>query len=214
MDKDLSRRRFLGLSLAVPAGLYLAGCGDDDDSATPPAVDGGPVKAPSITPACDDGDAEATVEDTPGPFYLPGSPEKASFLGDGATGPVIVVAGTVRSTACTPLAGTVLDFWHADQDGAYDNEGFRLRGRQSTAADGTYRLETVVPGLYPERTRHIHVTLFDPSGAELLITQMYFPEEAKNQGDLFYKQALLLGMPPLPSAGDRIDATFDFVLPA
>lgn len=219
---DISRRRFIALGLAVPAaGVYLAGCGDDDDesdgaaSATPttPSSAAEPAGALTPTPSCDEG-AAPTVEDTPGPFYLPGSPEKASFLGDGATGPTLVVSGTVLSTTCAPLAGVVLDFWHANQSGVYDNAGFRLRGRQTAGADGRFRLETVVPGLYPERTRHLHVTLFDPSGAELLITQLYFPGDEGNTGDLFFKQALLLGMPPLASGGERVEATFDFVLPA
>jgi hypothetical protein len=36
----------------------------------------------------------------------------------------------------------------ADSTGRYDNSGFRLRGHQYTASDGSYRLATVVPALY------------------------------------------------------------------
>ena len=40
-------------------------------------------------------------------------------------------------------------------------------GHQFTDADGRYRLETVVPGLYPGRTRHIHVKVQAKGGPVL-----------------------------------------------
>ena len=58
----------------------------------------------------------------------------------------IVLTGRVLSPGCKPLAGALLDFWHADDSGEYDNQGYRCRGHQFTDTDGRYRLETVVPG--------------------------------------------------------------------
>ena len=80
--------------------------------------------------------------------------------------------------ACKPLAGALLDFWQADDKGRYDNSGSRLRGHQFTDAEGRYRLRSVVPGLYPGRTRHIHVKVQSRDG-RVLTTQLYFPGEAK-----------------------------------
>src|SRR5262249_59582752 len=53
---------------------------------------------------------------------------------------------------CRPLAGALLDFWQADDDGSYDNQGFRLRGHQFTDAQGRYLLSTIVPAAYAGRT--------------------------------------------------------------
>jgi protocatechuate 3,4-dioxygenase beta subunit len=100
-----------------------------------------------------------------------------------------------------PLAGVLLDFWQADDAGQYDNAGFRLRGHQYTDRDGRFALTTVVPGIYPGRTRHVHVKAQAPN-QPALTTQLYFPGEPRNSRDSLYTPALLLS-----SAG-----TFTFVL--
>src|ERR671923_286173 len=69
--------------------------------------------------------------------------------------------------------------------------GFPLRGHQFTDDAGRYRLETVVPGLYPGRTRHIHVKVQAPN-QPVLTTQLYFPGEARNAADGIFNQALLM----------------------
>jgi protocatechuate 3,4-dioxygenase beta subunit len=63
-------------------------------------------------------------------------------------------AGLVLSTRCAPIAGAVVNLWHADAEGRYDDQGFRLRGHQYTDTAGRYRFETIVPGNYGPRTRH------------------------------------------------------------
>ncbi len=111
-------------------------------------------------------------------------------------------------TPCRPLAGVLLDFWHAGDDGEYDNAGFKLRGHQFTDAAGRYRLETVVPGLYPGRTRHFHVKVQAPHG-RILTTQLYFPGEPRNQDDFLFRPDLLMSVTN-GAAGKR--AGFYFVL--
>ena len=101
-----------------------------------------------------------------------------------------------------------MDFWQADDAGQYDNRGFRLRGHQYTDAKGVYRLETIVPGLYPGRTRHLHVKVQAPA-QRILTTQLYFPGEARNARDRIYDKDLLMAMAK-PGLGG--DARFDFVL--
>ncbi len=135
------------------------------------------AQAPLATPACHDGD-EATVRQTEGPFFKPSSPERVELLEAGMAGQPIELVGFVLSRACKPQAGALLDFWQADDTGRYDNSGFRLRGHQFTDAEGRYRLRSVVPGLYPGRTRHIHVKV-QPSGGPVLTTQLYFPGESQ-----------------------------------
>ena len=78
----------------------------------------------SPTPACAAGDAEATERQTEGPFYTPNTPLRDDLTA-GVEGPLLVVVGRVLTPDCRPLAGAVLDFWQADAEGEYDNEGFR-----------------------------------------------------------------------------------------
>ncbi len=75
----------------------------------------------------------------------------------------LTVGGYVFGLACRPISGVLLDFWQADTNGAYDNTGFRFRGHQFTGADGSFKLTTIVPGLYPGRTRHLHVKVQAPA---------------------------------------------------
>ncbi len=120
----------------------------------------------------------------------------------------MVVTGLVLSTACTPVPHALLDFWHADDRGEYDNVGFRLRGHQFTDEAGRYRLETIVPGLYPGRTRHFHVKV-QPPDQPILTTQLYFPGEARNATDGIFSPDLLM---KVEDAGGRKLGRFNFVL--
>jgi protocatechuate 3,4-dioxygenase beta subunit len=120
----------------------------------------------------------------------------------------MVVIGQVFSGDCKPLVGARLDFWQADDQGVYDNVGYRLRGHQFTDSEGRYRLETVVPGLYPGRTRHIHVKVGTPDGP-VLTTQLYVPGEARNSTDSIFNQGLIVA---IQDTADGSLATFNFVL--
>jgi protocatechuate 3,4-dioxygenase beta subunit len=120
----------------------------------------------------------------------------------------IVVEGSVLATDCRPIARALVDFWQADDRGAYDNAGYRLRGHQFTDDAGHYRLETIVPGSYPGRTRHVHVKLQAPNGP-VLITQLYFPGEPANQQDMIFRPELVMKV--REGSGSKL-ASFDFVL--
>src|SRR5882724_1810020 len=172
-----TRRAVLG------AGVFAAGSllGTDHGVAEVPLP---------ATPACHDGD-EATLRQTEGPYFKPSSPERAELLEAGMAGQPIELVGLVLSRACKPIAGALLDFWQADDKGRYDNSGFRLRGHQFSDADGRYRLRSIVPGVYPGRTRHIHVKV-QPAGGRVLTTQLYFPGEAQNRADGLFRTELLV----------------------
>jgi len=141
---------------------------------------------------CDD-DPQATQSQTEGPFFTRSTPERRSLLEPGIAGTRMVLAGYVLSRQCEPIPGALLDFWQADDGGAYDNVGYRLRGHQFADEAGRYELETVVPGLYPGRTRHFHVKVQAPNGP-VLTTQLYFPDEPRNRTDGIFHPALVLAI--------------------
>jgi protocatechuate 3,4-dioxygenase beta subunit len=151
---------------------------------------------------------ELTPEETAGPFFRPNSPLKSEFRESGLRGVPSRVSGFVLNRRGNPVGGALLDFWHADADGEYDLKGFRCRGHQFSDAGGRYALETIVPGLYPGRTRHYHVRLQAAHGPTLC-TQLYFPEEARNASDSLFRPELLLKIRETNSVHL---ATFNFVL--
>ncbi|HXL67609.1 MAG TPA: intradiol ring-cleavage dioxygenase [Xanthobacteraceae bacterium] len=158
------------------------------------------------TPECRDGD-EPTLRQTEGPFYKPRSPRR-SDLTPGVKGRVIELSGVVLTRRCNPVPRTIVDLWHADDKGEYDNKGFRLRGHQLTDAAGRYHFRTVVPAVYTGRTRHFHVKVAAPE-RPVLTTQLYFPDEPGNAQDFLFRRELLMRV---SEAGNGLAARFDFVV--
>jgi protocatechuate 3,4-dioxygenase beta subunit len=196
-----SRRRFLyGVAVAAAPVAFVArvqtllGQGSD-------------MVELAATPAVGE-QLELTQEETAGPFFRPNSPLKADFRQSDLTGDPIKVSGFVLNRRGKPIGGALLDFWHADGDGEYDLKAFRCRGHQFSDANGRYTLETIVPGLYPGRTRHYHVRLQAAHGRSLS-TQLYFPGEARTASDSLFHPDLLLKIRDTTSV--RL-ATFNFVL--
>jgi protocatechuate 3,4-dioxygenase beta subunit len=150
-----------------------------------------------------------TVSQTEGPYFKTNSPERNSLVTDDMQGTLLTITGQVLSQDGTPVANALLDFWQADASGAYDNSGYTLRGHQYTDENGNYTLTTVVPGLYPGRTRHIHVKVQAP-GSPVLTTQLYFPGEARNNTDGIFDPSLVLSIQN--NADGTEAATFNFVV--
>jgi protocatechuate 3,4-dioxygenase beta subunit len=218
----LTRRRFLEGSALVPIVFVVGACGADDDPRPASATSGAGASTAATTtsgeaaaeagvlrptPACDDGD-DPTVSQTEGPYYTPNTPRRSNLVTAGVRGIPLFVTGDVVDTRCRPVRGALLDFWQADAAGRYDNEGYRLRGHQFADASGRYALRTIVPGLYPGRTRHIHVKVQRPHGP-ILTTQLYFPGEPRNRSDAIFSSDLLMD---IRRAGNGRRARFRFVL--
>ena len=161
----------------------------------------------SPTPACGD-EHPPTSANAEGPYFKPRSPKRPSLIEAGMAGDKLIVSGAVLTSTCKPIAEAMLDFWQADHDGEYDNTGFRLRGHLLTGKDGTFRLETIMPGFYPGRTRHIHVMAIAPGGVTLT-TQLYFPGERLNAKDFLFRPDLVVTL--AEDSGVKA-ARFDFVL--
>ncbi len=165
-----------------------------------------PHRVPAA-PACGPGGSPIPSQ-TEGPYFKANSPARVSLFEPGVTGTKMVIEGSVLTTDCKPIARARLDFWQADAEGRYDNAGYRLRGHQFTDDAGRYRLETVVPGQYPGRTRHIHVKVQAP-GQPALTTQLYFPGEPGNQRDAIFNPGLVMQV--RDADGGKL-AVFDFIL--
>jgi protocatechuate 3,4-dioxygenase beta subunit len=153
--------------------------------------------------------APAMVELTEGPYYKAGAPQRTSLVTAGVPGMPLVLSGYVVSTSCQPIAGAKLDFWQADGNGSYDNSGYTLRGWQATDAYGAYRLETVIPGLYPGRTEHIHVKV--TVSGKTYTSQLFFPGVAQNERDSIYSAQMLV---KLNTGTSPVTGTFTFVVNA
>ena len=160
-DPTYSRRHLIELGLALPAGIALAGHAD---------IFGTPALA--ATPQLVDADDDPTPALTEGPYFTPSSPKRRSIVPAGATGTRLTLTGRVLTTSGKPVKNALIDVWQADARGAYDNSGYRFRGHQLTDAQGRYTLLSVVPGLYPGRTKHIHVKVQAPR-KPALTTQLF-----------------------------------------
>ncbi len=200
-----------------PTGLPVAAASDAASPSTasqPPVTEASPRPAETIqalqpTPACGDDDDDVTPAQTEGPYYTPNTPERTSLIEPGMSGTRLVITGYVLGTDCKPVVRALIDFWQADDNGEYDNAGYRLRGHQFTDEQGRYYLETIVPGLYPGRTRHIHLRV-QPPNQPILTTQIYFPDEPQNARDRIFHPDLVMDV---QNAHDGKAATFNFVLP-
>ena len=197
-DGELTRRRLLELGLALPPLAVVASRSDLFEAA--PAL--------AATPMIADAD-DPTPPLTEGPYFKRSSPLRRSIVPRGAGGTGLTLTGRVLTTSGRPVAHALLDFWQADARGVYDNSGFRFRGHQFTDANGRFKLLSVVPGIYPGRTKHIHVKVQKPRGS-VLTTQLFFPGVARNRTDsIFIAECLVQNWRVVK--GRRL-GRFDFVL--
>ncbi|WP_175919654.1 catechol 1,2-dioxygenase [Burkholderia pyrrocinia] len=99
------------------------------------------------------GGTPRTIE---GPLYVAGAPvrdgvSKIDLDADEGAGP-LVIHGTVTGLDGKPVAGALVECWHANSKGFYshfDPTGaqteFNLRGAVKTGADGKYEFRTLMP---------------------------------------------------------------------
>jgi protocatechuate 3,4-dioxygenase beta subunit len=175
----MDRRSWLRLVGRASAGIALVGCGGglaDDDP-----LDAAPGDAPLLP---DGAECAPTTADVLGPFYRDGAPSRMELAALTEPGDRLALDGIVYSDDCaTPLVGAVLDVWQADATGAYHEPNaaggpYRLRGKVTTADDGTWSLSTIRPGNYENgpggwRPAHIHFTV-SHFGYRTVTTQLYF----------------------------------------
>jgi catechol 1,2-dioxygenase len=132
-----------------------------------------------------------------GPLYVAGAPlsQGAARMDDGTDpGEVMWLTGQVRDTRGNPIAGAIVDIWHANTKGGYSyfdttQSEYNLRRRIETDAEGRYRARSIVPsgygcppegptqrlldqlGRHGQRPAHIHFFISAP-GHRHLTTQI------------------------------------------
>lgn len=204
MSDEKTRRSFIkwlgvGAGSAAVGGL-ASGCSDSGGSTNALQDTGSGDASPDDASPADDtidsdsstGDAEsceATGDDVEGPFHIEDAPERTQLAPDDEPGRRIVIEGTVYESDCTtPIEGALLDVWHANEEGEYydASDDFRLRGQLQTDADGSYQIQTIRPGRYPDagglRPRHVHFMISSPAHGSLT-TQMYFEGDSQLEDD-------------------------------
>jgi protocatechuate 3,4-dioxygenase beta subunit len=165
------------------------------------------AQGPMPTPQCHDGDA-ATIRQGEGPYFKPSSPLRADLVEPRSRGQLIEIKGQVLTRSCRPVARALVDLWHADERGEYDNSGFRCRGHVFCDDAGRYRFRTIQPALYPGRTRHFHVKV-QAAEQPVLTTQLYFPDDPANRRDGLFRRELVMRV---GEAAEGLAAQFDFIL--
>jgi protocatechuate 3,4-dioxygenase beta subunit len=123
-----------------------------------------------------------TPSNSLGPYYKKGAPRREKLIEASDAGVPLLVAGQVINTDGKPLTDAVIEVFHADHQGSYDMEGFRYRGEIPASASGEYRFETIIPGHYGGRAKHIHYMINAP-GHRRLVTQLYFESDPVFEGN-------------------------------
>lgn len=132
----------------------------------------------------------ATGNDILGPFYRANAPFRTALniLNEAGT-PIVIRGQVLGGEDCSiPLPEAIVDVWHADDQGEYDNStsDFKFRGRIETDTQGHYEFMSILPAPYDNggqfRPRHIHYRVH-AEGHEELITQLYFQGDEYIEND-------------------------------
>lgn len=168
-----------------------------------------------------------TEDNIQGPFYRKSAPYRAKISPPLASGTVMVISGRVWGyDSKKPLQNAMIDIWHADDEGHYDNDGSSKtppilssinRARALTDESGYYEYETIHPAPYQLgrdvwRPSHIHYLVRHP-GYKDLITQLYFRGDSHQDTDAFIKESLIIELQNLSAPGGSYQiGVFDIVL--
>jgi protocatechuate 3,4-dioxygenase beta subunit len=166
-----------------------------------------------------EGDCE-TTNDILGPFYRSNAPMRKNLMFEGIEGSAITIKGTVRDADCKPLANALVEIWHCDVHGSYDNKSsaFKHRASWKTNDKGLYAFKTIMPGKYLNgrlyRPAHIHFRI-TADGYSELISQLYFKGDPHISEDPWASQPKaihrVLPVEPVGLHGE-LEVTFDIGL--
>lgn len=177
----------------------------------------------------------ATPNTLAGPFYRPDAPVRAngeSMSIDGRGEPIDIVL-RVEDLDGAAIAEAVVEVWHANKDGMYENQEpdlqpeFNLRGRYRSGPDGAVTIRSVRPAGYPipadgpvgrllarlgiglMRPAHVHFRVAAP-GYQRLTTHVFDASDPALGADPLFAvhPALIARIEGRPGGGWRMDYRF------
>jgi catechol 1,2-dioxygenase len=157
------------------------------------------------------GIAAGTPRAIEGPLYVPGAPKshfETRVDNGNMPGETFVMEGVIRDIEGKPLAGALVDVWHANEHGRYSHfdpsqEDYNLRRCIVTDDQGRYRFRSVLPpgyaippnsptselfellGRHGNRPAHIHFLISAP-GSRALTTQINIPGDTYIDDDFAF----------------------------
>lgn len=179
------------------------------------------------------GGTPRTIE---GPLFVEGAPlteGSAQLNRSGQKGIPFRMEGTVFDGSNAPVAGAIIDVWHANENGAYSifdgtQPPFNFRAKIKTDADGRYAVDSVLPvgyscppggsteqlldalGRHGSRPAHVHFFVRAP-GFRALTTQINIADDPLCYDDFAFATREGL-VPPINREDGTAFVAFDFEL--
>ena len=141
-----------------------------------------------------------TTDDILGPYFVEDAPIRTIIAHSNEPGQRLFVSGRILQDDCeTPISGAMVEVWHANDAGCYsinldcttgnpENDDYNLRGKMFSNESGHYAFETILPGYYASRPKHIHIKITTPN-QEVLISQIYFEGDPLCETDSWCQDA-------------------------
>lgn len=143
----------------------------------------------------EDNSCDSTPSDALGPYYIGDTDQINDINTAQMSGIKMLVTGGVYvdSTIKQKIENAKIEIWHADHQGTYhpqargdtsdfEPEQINLRGTVVTNKNGLYAFNSIRPGLYNPRPRHIHFIISAP-GYKRVVTQTYFKNDDSNSSE-------------------------------
>ena len=141
-----------------------------------------------------------TTDDIAGPYFFEGAPLRTVIAHPDEPGQRLFISGRILQNDCeSPISGAMLEVWHPNDAGCYsivedcptgnpENDYYNLRGKMFSDLNGQYNFETILPGYYEPRPRHIHIKITTPN-EEVLVSQLYFEDDPFCESDPWCQDA-------------------------
>tara|TARA_B100000029_G_C17309309_1_gene863759 strand:+ start:88 stop:858 length:771 start_codon:yes stop_codon:yes gene_type:complete len=143
---------------------------------------------------------DLTTDDILGPYYFENAPYRNIIAHEDEPGLRLFISGKIKQNNCeNVISGSLIEIWQANDEGCYgivedcdtgnpDNDYFNLRGAFFSDESGDYIFESILPGYYGNRPRHIHIKVTTPN-EEVLISQLYFENDPYCENDTWCQDA-------------------------
>jgi len=141
-----------------------------------------------------------TTDDILGPYYFEDAPFRSVIADENEPGQRLFISGTVKQNDCEDsISGSLIELWQANDEGCYgivencdtgnpENDYFNLRGKFFSDINGNYTFESILPGYYGSRPRHLHIKITTPD-EEVLVSQLYFENDPYCENDPWCQDA-------------------------